>query len=79
MFFFCKYYEKYWNLTQSSGTETLQKWTVSADPQAIRLKICGNYLLMENLHTRKSDENKALYPKELRLLLFTYVLFSAQV
>lgn len=42
----------------------LHKWTVSADPRVIRPAIYENCLLMENLHTRKSEEVPALYAVE---------------
>ena len=55
MLLFCEQYKKYRNFTQSHVVEILRKWTVSADPWMIYPKVCGNYPMTENLHTRKSE------------------------
>ena len=61
---FLQRFKKYWEFTQFPVHKILRKWTVSADPRVIRPAIYGNCLLMENLHTRKSEEVTALYAVE---------------
>ena len=76
--FFCEHCKKYRNFIQSPGVEILRKRTVCTDPWVIQQKICGNCLLTENLHNRKSEEIPALYAVETTFaIIYLCLLFSA--
>ena len=78
--FFCEHCKNYRNFNQSTSVEILRKRTVSADPQAINTKICGNCPPTENLHPKKSENISAFYAVEATFAIVCFCLsFSADL